>query len=80
MNRLVQHRDLVTHYAVLVAGLTLTIVGGCLSFLATSALSGRKFTDDVTQPHVSWMCIVPGVTCVIVGGVILLRLSRGKVS
>lgn len=78
MNKLVQHRDLITHYAALAAGVTLTAVGAYLCCSATSSLSWRKVTDEFVQMRASWMCIVPGVTCVFVGGLLLMRLSRAR--
>lgn len=78
MNRLVRNRDWITHYAALVVGVMLTTVGAYLSYLATSALSWREVTDGLKQVPASWMCIVPGVTCVLVGGLILIWVSRGK--
>ena len=78
MNKLVQHRDLITHYAALTIGITLTTVGAYLSFLATTALSGREVANGLTHIKASWMCIVPAVTCVIMGGLVLIRTSRAK--
>ncbi|MEM7204757.1 MAG: hypothetical protein AAF628_31160 [Planctomycetota bacterium] len=78
MNKLVLHRHAITHYVVLGAGLTLTLVGTYLSWSATYALSWPQFAADGTQVDVSWMCISPGVTCVLIGGLILLKLVKGK--